>query len=113
MAARYDALLADVPGVATPRVLPDVAHVYHQYTIRAQRRDALAEYLKGQGIGTMIYYPVPLHLQTMYAGLGYRPGDLPVAEAAAAEVLSLPMYPELTEEQIARVAEAIRGFYSA
>ncbi len=113
VAARYDALLADVPGVVTPRVLPGVEHVYHQYTIRAQRRDALAEHLKGQGIGTMIYYPVPLHLQTMYADLGYRPGDLPVAEAAAAEVLSLPMYPELTQEQIARVADPIREFYGA
>jgi hypothetical protein len=84
---------------------------YHQYTIRAPQRDDLAAYLKERGIGTMVYYPVPLHLQELYADLGYGEGSLPASEAASREVLSLPMYPELTEARQVMVAEAIRGFY--
>jgi len=71
----------------------------------------LAAYLKEWGIGTMVYYPMPLHLQRLYVSLGYGEGSLPVSEAASREVLSLPMYPELTEAQQVEVAEAIRGFY--
>jgi len=106
----YNELLADLP-VTTPYESPDVYHVYHQYTIRVKQRDALAADLKERGIGTMVYYPVPLHLQRLYAGLKYGEGSLPVSEAASREVLSLPMYPELTEEQQIAVAEAIRRFY--
>jgi len=95
----------------TPYESPDVYHVYHQYTIRAERRDALAAYLKERGIGTMVYYPLPLHLQGLYASLGYGEGSLPESEAASREVLSLPMYPEITEEQQMMVVEAIRRFY--
>ncbi len=110
VAQRYNELLADSP-VTTPYEAPNVRHVYHQYTIRAPQRDALAAYLKQQGIGSMIYYPVPLHQQELYADLGYEAGSLPESEAAAREVLSLPIYPELTEAQQARVAATIREFY--
>ena len=110
VAQRYNELLDDMP-VTTPYESPDAYHVYHQYTIRAPQRDALAAYLKECGIGTMIYYPVPLHLQGLYASLGYEVGGLPVSEAASREVLSLPMYPELTGAQQQEVAQAIREFY--
>jgi dTDP-4-amino-4,6-dideoxygalactose transaminase len=110
LAQRYNELLAELP-VATPYESPDAHHVYHQYTIRAPQRDTLAAYLKERGIGTMIYYPVPLHLQGLYADLGYGEGSLPASEAASREVLSLPMYPEVTEAQQVAVAGAIRGFY--
>lgn len=118
-AARYDALLAGVEGVTTPALAPGAVHVYHQYTIRVTcgvggrvegqgaARDRVQKALAGQGIASMIYYPVPLHLQPMFAALGHKPGSLPVAERAAAEVLSLPIYPELTPEQIERVAHAV------
>jgi dTDP-4-amino-4,6-dideoxygalactose transaminase len=111
VAARYDELLAGTP-VATPYQAPNIKHVFHQYTIRTPRRDELEIFLRGKGIGTMIYYPVPLHLQQIYAGLGLGPGSLPEAERAAQEVLSLPIYPELTDGQIEEVAAAIRAFYA-
>lgn len=111
VAERYNELLADLP-VTTPYESPDVHHVYHQYTIRAPQRDALAAYLKERGIGTMIYYPLPLHLQGLYASLGYGEGTLPESEAASRKAMSLPMYPELTEAQQQEVARAIREFGS-
>jgi len=98
-------------AVPPPYESPNVYHVYHQYTIRAEQRDVLAAYLKERGIGTMVYYPVPLHLQEFYASLGYGEESLLASEVASREVLSLPMYPELTEAQQVMVAEAIRGFY--
>jgi len=110
VAHRYNELLSGLP-VTTPHESSDVYHVYHQYTIRAPQRDALATYLRERGIGTMIYYPIPLHLQGLYAGLGYGENSLPESEKASQEVLSLPIYPELTEGQQVVVAEAIRGFY--
>jgi dTDP-4-amino-4,6-dideoxygalactose transaminase len=111
-ACRYDGLLtaAGAP-VTTPYVRPDVRHVYHQYTIRAPQRDALAEFLKQRGIGTMIYYPLPLHRQGLYKNLGMDEESLPVAEAAGRAVLSLPMYPELTETQQEEVVAGIAEFY--
>jgi dTDP-4-amino-4,6-dideoxygalactose transaminase len=111
-AHRYNALLRGqgLP-VTTPFERPDVRHVYHQYTLRAPQRDALAGSLKQRGIGTMIYYPLPLHLQGLYATLGMAEGALPNAEAAAREVISLPMYPELTEAQQTEIAQAIGDFY--
>jgi dTDP-4-amino-4,6-dideoxygalactose transaminase len=112
VAARYGELLAGSP-VTPPYVAPNVGHVYHQYTIRAPRRDELQVFLKQRGIGTMIYYPVPLHLQEIYAPLGLGPGSFPAAERAADEALSLPMYPELTDEQIDEVVAGVRAFYGA
>ena len=111
VAQRYYELLAGLP-VTTPYESPDGYHVYHQYTIRASQRDGLAAYLKECGIGTMIYYPVPLHLQGLYVSLDYGEGSLPASEVASREVLSLPMYPELTQAQQTSIAKAIRGFYS-
>jgi dTDP-4-amino-4,6-dideoxygalactose transaminase len=112
IAARYDELLSDLP-VTIPYVAPENRHVYHQYTIRAPRRDELKAFLQEQGIGTMIYYPVPLHLQEIYTGLGLREGSFPHAEQAALEVLALPIYPELTDEHLLEVATAIGRFYGA
>ncbi len=110
VAARYDELLAG-PPVTTPYVAPGMKHVYHQYTIRVPRRDELRIFLSDQGIGSMIYYPVPLHLQEMYADLDLGEGSLPESELAAKEVLSLPIYPEMSDEQIEHVADAVRRFY--
>jgi len=110
-AQRYNRLLAGLP-VVTPYESPDVYHAYHQYTIRTPQRDEMALYLRERGIGSMIYYPVPLHLQGIYVGLGYREGDLPESEGASRKVLSLPIYPELTKEQQQIIAEAIRKFFA-
>lgn len=106
-AKRYDAFLRNVPGVCLPHAAAWGEHVFHQYTIRVKRRDHVQKVLTGQGIASTVYYPVPIHLQPIYKHLGYRPGNLPESEQAASEVLSLPMYPELTEEQIRRVADTI------
>jgi dTDP-4-amino-4,6-dideoxygalactose transaminase len=108
-ARRYSELLAGA-GVQTPYERANVRHVYHQYTIRAPRRDELQAYLREHGIGTMIYYPVPIHRLPLYAHLNYPAGSLPVSEKAANEVLSLPMFPELTDEQIQSIAAAIKQF---
>lgn len=109
-AALYGELLRDTP-VITPIVARDNQHVFHLYVIRAPERDALQAWLKERGIGTGIHYPVPIHLQNAFSYLGYHPGDLPVTERAVGEILSLPMYAELTEEQIIYVADAIKEFY--
>ncbi len=109
-ALRYDQAFKGQPAVCAPRVDPANEHVYHQYTIRAERRDELAAHLKNRGIGHAIYYPVPLHLQPCFAPLGYVRGSLPASEAATASVLSLPIYPELTDAQQDAVIAAIREF---
>ena len=109
LAARYDAALAGLP-IARPAARPDDGPVYHLYVIRAAARDALAEHLRARGIGTAVHYPVPVHRQPAYAHLGYGPGSLPATEAAAAEVLSLPMYPDLTEESVDAVVAAIKEY---
>ena len=106
-ASAYSQLLKSVPGVVTPVEAPWAEHVYHQYTIRVANRDRVQSALTEQGIGTTVYYPTPMHLQPVFAKLGYHEGDLPQAEQAAKEVLSLPIYAELTSEQIHRVVEAI------
>ncbi len=110
-AARYDELLKGTP-VTPPFIAHYGQHIFHQYTIRAPRRDQLAALLKDRGIPHAIYYPVPLHLQQAYAMSGYTRGDFPVTEKAAEEVLSLPMHTELTEEQQQYIASAIREFYT-
>ncbi len=109
-AAAYSKLLLGVPGIAPPLVPENYGHVFYQYTIRVEQRDALQEFLKKRDIGSAVYYPVPLHLQPLYDSLGYKAGDFPHAEHAAKEVISLPMYAELRSEQIARVAEAVIEF---
>ena len=102
---------AQAPIALLARV-PEAYHIYHQYVVRAWRRDELRSFLTEQGIGTEIYYPVPLHLQECFAYLGYKPGDLPESERAAKEVLALPMFPELREDEQQRVVGAIVEFYS-
>jgi dTDP-4-amino-4,6-dideoxygalactose transaminase len=109
-AAYYNEALRDVPGIAPPVTDPLNEHVFHQYTIRSDRRDALAAWLKERGVGCAVYYPRPLHLQPCFAGLGYREGQFPEAERACREVLSLPVYPELTGAQREAVVRAIREF---
>jgi len=108
-ACRYTELFADVE-VVTPVALDHVKHIYHCYVIRTPRRDELVEHLKKEGTGVVIHYPLPLHLQPAYEDLGYKMGDFPVSEACAAEVVSLPMFPELTDEQQQRVVSQIKGF---
>src|SRR5690606_115383 len=110
-AARYGEGLADVAGVILPEEPAGHRHVFNQYTIRTRRRDELRAYLAERGIGSGIYYPLPLHLQECFSSLGGRRGDLPVAEQLCEEVLSLPIFPELGEERIDRVCEAVRDFH--
>lgn len=110
-ADQYRAALAGLAEIRLPVERPGAEHVYHLFVIQAERRDALQQYLTARGIGTGLHYPVPLHLQTAYAGLGLGMGAFPVSEAAASDILSLPMFPELTADQIAIVADAIREFY--
>lgn len=110
-AARYNELLKGTP-VTVPFVDPDVEHIFHQYTLRAPQRDALAASLKAKGVPHAIYYPVPLHLQKAFAMSGGKKGDFPLTEKAAEEVISLPMHTELTEEQLQYVAGAVKDFYA-
>lgn len=106
-ASSYTQLLKAAPGVVTPAEAPWAEHVYHQYTIRVVNRDQVQSVLTDQGIGSTVYYPTPMHLQPVFAHLNYHEGNLPQAEKAAKEVLSLPIYAELSSEQIHRVAAAI------
>ena len=110
VAALYGQLLRDVDGIVTPANDRDTYNVYHLYVIQAEDREGLRQHLAENGVATGLHYPVPLHLQPAYAELGYRVGDFPVAEAAAARILSLPMFPELTKEQITHVCECIRDY---
>ncbi|MGH7519810.1 MAG: DegT/DnrJ/EryC1/StrS family aminotransferase [Gemmatimonadales bacterium] len=110
-AAYYSKALADVPQVKTPFVDPANEHIFHQYTLRAERRDQLQAHLKKEGIGHAVYYPIPLHRQPCFAHLGYQDGSLPQSEGASREAISLPIYPELTRAQLDRVIDTIRGFY--
>ncbi|HUS93009.1 MAG TPA: DegT/DnrJ/EryC1/StrS family aminotransferase [Phycisphaerae bacterium] len=109
-AARYDELLADVEEVTTPAILPGNESIYNQYVLRVPRRDEMGAYLKEHGIGTAVYYPVSLHEQACFAGLGHKPGDFPESEKAAGEVIALPVFPELTDEQLVYVADTIKQF---
>lgn len=98
--------------VRIPKTVPETSHIYHQYVIRAQHRDELRAFLTQRNIGSEIFYPVPLHRQRCFDYLGYAEGSLPVSEAAAREVLALPMFAELTEEEIRTVVDAVADFYS-
>jgi dTDP-4-amino-4,6-dideoxygalactose transaminase len=108
-ADHYRALLAGT-SVALPCVAPRAHHIYHQFTIRSPRRNALQTYLRENGVASGVYYPLALHLQQAYASLGGKPGDFPAAERATQEVLSIPVHPELTDDQIDLVADLIRRF---
>jgi dTDP-4-amino-4,6-dideoxygalactose transaminase len=112
-AARYERLFAEagLEEVVTPKVHAEGRHIFHQYTIRGERRDELKAYLQREGVGAEVYYPVPLHLQECFAFLGHKAGEAPEAERAARECLSLPVYPELTEEAQRYVVEKIAEFY--
>lgn len=126
IAARYDELFRDhnlalsgwdptrpvEGGVILPHTDARATHVFHQYVIRAPRRDELRRHLSSCGIASEIYYPLPLHLQPALTGLGYRTGDFPISERAATEVLALPIYPELRDDEQQTVVEAIRDFYA-
>jgi dTDP-4-amino-4,6-dideoxygalactose transaminase len=107
IAARYHEGLAGC-GVTLPAEQPWARAVWHLYVVRHPRRDALAAALREQGIGTLIHYPIPLHLQPAFAELGGRKGEFPVAEKAAGEILSLPLYPEMTDAQVTAVIDAVR-----
>lgn len=111
-AAHYDAAFAGLADVITPYVDPANTSIYNQYTIRVTERDALQAHLKERAIGSNVYYPLPLHLQPCFAYLGYREGQCPEAEKAAKEVLSLPVFPELTTAQLDEVIEAVRSFFA-
>ena len=121
LAALYDKLFTaanltgsnTTEGIVLPYTDPRAEHVFHQYVIRAPRRDDLRAFLLEHKIGSEIFYPLPLHLQESLKSLGYKSGDFPVAEKAAAEVLALPMFPELREDEVGTVVEAIRQFYAA
>ena len=104
-------LLSSVRGFTLPTVQYQNRHIFHQYVIRVPQRDRLRQFLSEEGIGTDIYYPVPLHLQECYSFLKYRSGDLPNSEKASEEVLALPIYPELTEDQQMVVVDRIKAFY--
>ena len=111
----YDEALAGLEGVATPALTAGSESIYNQYTLRVHggRRDGLAAFLRERGVGSSVYYPVPLHLQECFAYLGYRRGEFPESERAAAEVLSIPVFPELGEAQREHVAASIRAFFGA
>lgn len=113
VALAYDRGLADVPQVRTPAVMDGNEHVYNVYTVQVEERDALQAHLREAGIGSSIYYPLPLHLQPCFAELGGAQGDLPVSEALSERVLSLPIYAELGEDAVAEVCGAIRSFYDS
>ena len=117
-AQRYNEAFAALDLIGPNHLTPPFArdqeeHVYNQYVIRTPRRDELQAYLKDRGVGTMIYYPSPLHTQPCFNELGYKEGDFPVAEAACREVLALPVYPELSDDDFNYIVDCVSGFFSA
>ncbi len=112
LAARYNAGLGDIEGLILPFVPDGVEHVYHLYVVRTPLRDALREYLMGAGVKTAIHYPQGVHRQDAYAHLGYEPGSCPNAEAVVTEILSLPLFPQLSDPEVAQIIRLIRFFFA-
>jgi len=110
-AGTYREMLAGVGDIVLPDEMPDVKHVYHLFVVRTEQRDALLQHLNDNGIGAGLHYPTPLHLQPAYAHLGYNEGAFPVAEKNAKRIVSLPLFAELTTDDIARVCDLVRGFF--
>lgn len=110
-AAFYNEHLSGIEDLTTPYIDPKAVSIYNQYTLVTSRRDALMKHLQDKGIGCAVYYPLPLHLQECFSELGYKEGDLPISEAMAQKVLSIPIYPELTQEMKDYVVESIKEFY--
>lgn len=113
-AAFYDQSFAGINEIAIPARSKNSTHVFHQYTLKVKngRRDDLKEYLTSHGVPSMIYYPVPLHLQKAYVGWGYKAGDFPVSESLSKEVISLPMHTELTQEQLVFISNTVKAFFA-
>jgi len=109
VAAHYEQCLKDVEGVITPAIGAQRTHVFHLYVVRVKNRDKVMEALKEKGIGVLIHYPIPIHLQDAYQDLGGKKGDFPVAEQVADEIISLPMFPHMSQEQIEYVCEALKA----
>lgn len=110
IAKQYTDQLTGLP-VITPQIVGNIRHTFYMYTIRAPQRDALQQYLEGHGIGSQAMYPLEVPYQPAYQHLGYKPGDFPIADAQVKEILCLPMFPELTDQEINQVTQAIRSFY--
>jgi dTDP-4-amino-4,6-dideoxygalactose transaminase len=111
IAGLYTQLLNNTGDIILPGYIADGTHVYHQYVLRTKKRDALQEFLNKNGIGTMIHYPVPIHMQKAYSGMGNKKGSFPVAEEISDTILSLPLYPGLTEKEVQYVSQTIKKFF--
>ncbi len=107
----YREMLAGVGDIILPEEMSGAKHVYHLFVIRTQQRDALLDHLRANGIGADLHYPTPLHLQPAYASLGHKEGAFPTAEQSAKQILSLPMFPELQQDELARICDSVREFY--
>jgi UDP-2-acetamido-2-deoxy-ribo-hexuluronate aminotransferase len=113
IASRYYERLAGIPGLRFPKIADGSDPVHYVFNILVPRRDELAAYLKKNGVGTSVYYPIPLHMQKCFEYLGYKKGDFPIAERVCGEVLALPIFPELREDEVEYVCDAIVSFYRA
>ena len=111
LGALYFSLLSGIPELVLPKIAQGASHVYHLFVVRSKRRDELQHYLESHGVKTVIHYPIPPHLQQAYKSSGYKPGDYPIAEELAATNLSLPIYPGISDEQVAYVSDLIHTFY--
>ena len=111
LAGWYHEALQGIPELVLPFTHPDATHVYHLYVVRTEMRDALQQHLTEKGIGTMIHYPVPPHLQQAYQTLGFKKGDFPIAEKLADTSLSIPLWPGMTKEMVCEVADGIKSFF--
>jgi len=109
-ALSYTAILSHLP-LTTPAEAPGVRHGFHLYVVRTTKRDGLRNHLEARGVDTLIHYPIPIHLQEAYRELGHRRGDFPVTERCARQVLSLPFFPEMKDEEMKEVADQIQGFF--